>query len=84
MKISFIKYEKEENFRIPELFGMNVEKIIKPEQIDEKIEKEKIKKYTTVIIPNELASFSENIISKYKNDNSLKIIIIPSKDSGYS
>ena len=78
MKISFIKYEKEKDFKIPQLFGMNVEEIKAPEQIDEKIEELKKQKYTTVIIPNELASFSENIINKYKYDNSLNIIIIPS------
>ena len=78
MKISFIKYEKEKDFKIPKLFGMNVEEIKAPEQIDEKIEELKKQKYTTVVIPNELASFSENIINKYKYDNSLNIIIIPS------
>ena len=51
-----------------------------PEQIDEKIEELKKQKYTTVVIPNELASFSEDIISKYKYDNSLNIIITPYKD----
>lgn len=80
MKLSFIKYEKEESFQIPKLFGMNVEEIKEPEQIDEKIEELKKQNYTTIIIPNELASFSENIISKYKYDNSLNIIIMPSKD----
>lgn len=80
MKISFIKYEKEKDFKIPQLFGMNVEEIKEPEQIDEKIEELKKQKYTTVVIPNELASFSEDIISKYKYDNSLNIIIMPSKN----
>lgn len=79
MKISFIKYEKEKDFKIPQLFGMNVEEIKAPEQIDEKIEELKKQKYTTVVIPNELASFSENIINKYKCDSSLNIIIMPSK-----
>ena len=59
---------------------MNVEEIKEPEQIDETIEELKKQKYTTVIIPNELASFSENIINKYKYDNSLNIIIMPSKN----
>lgn len=80
MKISFIKYEKEKNFPIAKLFGMNVEEIKEPEQIDEKIEELKKQKYTTIIIPNELASFSEKIISKYKYDNSLNIIITPTKN----
>ena len=79
MKISFIKYEKEPNYQIPKLLGMNIEEIKKPEQIDEKIEQLKKEKYTTIVIPNELASFSENIINKYKNDNTLNIIITPTK-----
>ena len=80
MKISFIKYEKENKFKIPQLLGINVEEIKEPEQIDEKIEELKQQKYTTVVIPNELASFSEDIINKYKYDNSLKIVIMPSND----
>ena len=80
MKITFIKYEKEKNFKIPKLLGINVEEIKEPEQIDEKIEELKKQKYTTVVIPNELASFSENIINKYKYDNSLNIIIMPSNN----
>ena len=78
MKISFIKYKNEKNFQIPKLFGMNVEEIKEPEEIDKKIEDLKKQNYTTVIIPNELASFSEDIISKYQKDNSLSIIIVPS------
>ena len=57
-----------------------IEEIKEPEQIDEKIEELKKQKYTTVVIPNELASFSENIINKYKYDDSLNIIITPSKN----
>lgn len=79
MKISFIKYEKEQNYQIPKLLGMNIEEIKKPEQIDEKIEQLKKEKYTTIVIPNELASFSENIINKYKYDNTINIIITPTK-----
>ena len=81
MKISFIKYEKEENYKIPQIFGMNVEKIKEPEQIDEKIEELKKQKYTTIVIPDELASFSEKIINKYKYDTSINIIITPSKNN---
>lgn len=78
MKISFIKYEKEQNYQIPQILGMNIEEIKEPEQIDKKIEELKQQKYTTIVIPNELASFSEKI-NKYKNNDNLNIIIIPSK-----
>ena len=83
MKISFIKYKEEENYQIPKIFGMKVEEIQEPEQVDEKIEELKKQKYTTIVIPNELASFSQNIISKYKNDASLNIIITPSKEQHF-
>ena len=75
MKISFIKYEKD--YQIPKLLGMNIEEIKEPEEIDNKIEELKKQKYTTIVIPNELASFSQDIINKYKYDNKLNIIITP-------
>lgn len=77
MKISFIKFEKEENYQIPKMLGMDIQEIKEPEQIDEKIEELRSQKYTTIVIPSELASFSENIINKYKYDHSLNIIITP-------
>ncbi len=77
MKISFIKYEKELGYNLPQILGMNVEKIKEPEEVDEKIEELKQQKYTTIVISNELASFSESIISKYKYDSSLNIVIMP-------
>lgn len=79
MKISFIKYEKGKNYQIPKVFGLNVEELKEPEQIDEKIEELKERRYTTIVIPNELASFSENVINKYKYDSTINIIITPSK-----
>ena len=79
MQISFIKYEKENNYQIPKVFGMNIEEIKEPEEIDEKIEELKKQKYTTIIMSNELASFSEKIVNKYKYDNTLNIIITPGK-----
>lgn len=79
MKIAFIKYEKGNNYKIPKLFGLEVEEIKEPEQIDKKIEELKEKHYTTIVIPNELASFSENVINKYKYNNAINIIITPLK-----
>lgn len=77
MKISFVKYEKESNYQIPKILGMKVKEIQEPEEIDTTIKKLKEEKYTTIIIPNELASFSQDIINKYKYDQTLNIIITP-------
>ena len=67
MKISFIKYKTEEIYRIPKAIGLNVEEL-------------KEQKYTTIIIPSELASFSEKIYNQYKNDPKINIIITPTKN----
>lgn len=77
LRISFIKYEKEQKYQIPKIMGINIEEIKEPEQVDEKIRELKNKEYTTIIISNELASFSEKIINKYKYDDYIKIIILP-------
>ena len=66
MKISFIKYKTEEIYRIPKAIGLNVEELKEPEEIDNKIQELKEQKYTTIIIPSELASFSEKIYNQYK------------------
>lgn len=80
MKISFIKYEKDQNnYRIPKILGMDIYEIKKPEDVDYKIEELKKENYTTIVIPNELASFSEGIITKYKYDDKINIIITPSR-----
>ena len=78
MKVSFIKYEKEKNYQIPKILGMKVEEIKEPDEIDNKIQELKENKYTTIIIPNELASFSAKI-NKYKYDSTINVIITPSK-----
>jgi vacuolar-type H+-ATPase subunit F/Vma7 len=80
MKISFIKYKTEEIYRIPKAIGLNVEELKEPEEIDNKIQELKEQKYTTIIIPSELASFSEKIYNQYKNDPKINIIITPTKN----
>lgn len=80
MKISFIKYEQDDrNYKIPQLLGMNLVKLKEPEELDNTIEMLRKQNYNTIIIPNELASFSEKITKKYKYDEKLKIIITPTK-----
>ncbi len=81
MKISFIKDKNDQkNYKIPQAFGMDIYEIENPEEIDKKIEELKEKKYTTIFIPNELASFSEDIIKRYVYNPEFKIIITPSKN----
>ena len=78
MKISFIKYKKDESsFRIAKGFGFDIYELESPENIDKEIEYLKEKKYTTIVISNELASFSDDLLAKYKNDTNINIIIAP-------
>ena len=80
MKISFIKYKKEKkDYLIPKAFGINVEELKNPEELDDKIEELKKQNYTTIIIQSELASFSEKIYNQYKYDQQINIIITPTK-----
>ncbi len=84
MKISFLKYYKDkDSFNMLKKIGMNVIEVREPEQIDSIIENLKQEKYTSIVIQDELASFSEDIINKYQNDNNFNIIIIPNNKSKF-
>ena len=76
MKVSWLKYDKDENsFKIPEALGFDVYKIQDPEQIDNKI-KELVKKdYRMLVVSDEIAGFSQDIITKYNRDKNVNIII---------
>ena len=80
MKMVWIKRENDDrNFRIQEKLGLKVIDLENPEDIDEKI-KELIKdKYRTIFLSNDIASFSEDIIKKYNNNESINIIIAKRK-----
>lgn len=81
MKFSWIKYEKDnENFRIPERLGLDVFRLNNPEQVDLKINELIQNRYDTIILSNEIASFSSDIIKKYTKDREVKIIIARSKE----
>lgn len=78
MKIAWIKQENDEqNFRAIEKLGIPVERIQDPEQIDKTIEELRQAHKDTIIISNELAGFSEDIIKKYQKDEEIRIIIGP-------
>lgn len=81
MKMSWIKYEKDaKSFRLPETLGFDVFKLKDLEQTDNTIKKLIKQNYDTIIISNEVAGFSEDIIKKYKKDKDIKIVISLNKD----
>ena len=78
MKISLLKSAKDENnFKFFEHLGFDVYKIKDLEQTDLKIDELIKQNYNTIIISNEVASFSEKIIKKYNKMENINIIITP-------
>ncbi len=81
MKISWIKYEKDNNsFRLPQALGFDVFSLSDLEKTDETMAKLVKEQYDTIVISNEVAGFSEDIIKKYQKDRNIKIIISIDKD----
>ena len=81
MKISWVKYEKDdESFKMPERLGFDVFKLVEPEQADDKIRELINNRYDTIILTNEIASFSEDIVKKYSKDRNVNIIIARDKE----
>ena len=78
MKITWIKQEKDDqNFAIAERLGMEVHRLNNPEEVDKTMEELVEKNYHTIILSNEIAGFSEDIIKKYQNNKDINIIISP-------
>ena len=51
--------------------------VVNDEKTDEKIRELVDKNYTTIVVSNEVASFSEDIIKKYNRIENVNIIIAP-------
>lgn len=80
MRVTLLKYSNDKkSFKIFETFGADVQKIDDLDKTDDKIKELINKNYTTIIMTNEVASFSENIITKYNKTKDIKIIIAPPK-----
>ena len=76
MKISWIKSQEDnKNFKFRERWGLEVIKIDSQEKIDNKIKELIEAEKNTIIITQELAGFSEDIIKKYSKNKDIKIII---------
>ena len=81
MKISWIKYEKDINtFKMPERLGFDVFKLQDLEDTDKKINELVKNQYDTIIISNQVASSSQDIIKKYGKNENINIIITPRND----
>lgn len=80
MKISWLKYANdEESFANIKRMGFEVIELENLEDTDKILHSLYDKKYSTVVVSNEVASFSEDIIKKYRKKDNINIIITPSK-----
>lgn len=76
IKISWIKKDDDnKNFYMAEKLGMHVLRLNNPEEIDRTIKDLISQEYKMIVVSNEMAGFSEDIIKKYTNNNNIKIII---------
>jgi vacuolar-type H+-ATPase subunit F/Vma7 len=76
MSISWLKFSKDKKtFKLFESLGMDVYEIDDLERTDEKIKELLNQKYTTIVLSNEVASFSQDIITKYSKNKDINIII---------
>ena len=79
MKISWVKYKDDDSFKIFKNLGMEVHDIENLDKVDEKLSELIENNYKTIVLSNEIASFSQDIIKKYKKAEDIRIIITPAK-----
>lgn len=78
MKISWIRGKDDnESFKILKNLGFEVYNMENPENIDKKIEELVQSDHKIIILSNEIASFSGDIITKYQNQDDISIVITP-------
>ena len=68
-----------DSFKMFENMGFDVCRIEDLENTDKKLKELINKNYNTIVMTNEVAGFSENIIKKYNKTEGVNIIITPSK-----
>lgn len=78
--ISYLKsYKDEKSFNLLRRLGFPVFEIKDVEAVDNKIKELKESNFSTIVITNELAGFSQDIIKKYQKEKNFNIIIARAK-----
>ena len=81
MKVSWLKTKNDtESFKVFKNLGFDVYDIEEPENTDKKIEELIKNDCKTIILSNEIASFSNDIIRKYNKQDDVSIIIASGKN----
>ncbi len=78
MKVSWLRGKDDnQSFKVLKNLGFEVHNVEEPENTDEKIEELIQNNYKIIILSNEIASFSGDIITKYANQDDVSIVITP-------
>ena len=84
MRISWIKYiEDKNNFGVFKGLGFPVYELEDLEKTDQVIKELIDNNFKTIILTNEVASFSQDIIKKYGKEDEINIIITSGREDGY-
>ena len=82
MKVSWIRgKEDNESFKVIKNLGFDVYNIEELEKTDKKIEELVQNDCKIIILSNEVASFSGDIITKYAHQDDVSIVIAPNNTS---
>lgn len=78
MKVSWLRGKNDsESFKMLKNLGFEVYNMEDPENTDKKIEELVNDDYKIIVLSNEIASFSGDIITKYSNQDDISIVIAP-------
>ena len=78
MKVSWIRGKDDfESFKLLKNLGFDVYNMDEPENTDKKIKELVENDYKIIVLSNEIASFSSDIITKYQNQDEVSIVIAP-------
>lgn len=78
MKVSWVRAKDDnKNFEVLKNLGFDVYSMEEPENTDKKIEELIQNDCKIIILSNEIASFSSDIITKYNKDEDISIVISP-------
>ncbi len=81
MRVSWIRGKDDtQSFRILKNLGFDVYNMEDPENTDKKIEELVQNDYKIIVLSNEIASFSSDIITKYSHDEDVSIVIAPNEN----
>lgn len=82
MKISWLRAKNDnDSFKVLKNLGFDVYNVEDEEKTDEVIKTLVQNDYKIIILSNEMASFSSDIITKYKNQDEISIVIAEGKEN---